>query len=200
MSEVPLNKPLPVGAIDTRTNGWWAVVWLIATEASLFAYLLFSYYYIAVQPHQPGTFPPEIPSISLSGPDTIILILSSVAVGIAQYGIMRGSTLRLISGTAVGVVLGIVFLIIQYFEWIEKKFTLATSSYSSLYFTITGFHMVHVFVGVLGLIGILMWSVMGYFSRTRYAHVHIVAAYWHFVDVVWLAVFFTFYITPRIMG
>ena len=37
---------------------------------------------------------------------------------------------------------------------------------------------------------------MGYFNRVRYAHIHIGALYWHFVDAVWLAVFFTFYITP----
>lgn len=201
MSEIPVNAPLPVGAIDTRSNGWWAVWWLIATEAALFAYLLFSYYYIAVQPHSAGTFPPDgLPSVSLSAPNTAILILSSVAVGIGQHGIMRGSRARLIAGMGAGLVLGVVFLVIQYFEWMEKTFTLATSTYSSLFFTITGFHMAHVFVGVLGLLAIFVWSMMGYFSRTRYAHVHIVAAYWHFVDVVWLAVFFTFYITPRIMA
>ncbi len=202
MSEIPFNRSLPVGAIDTRSNGWWAVLWTIATEASLFGYMLFSYYYIAVQPHMPGTFPAgePHPSISLSGPNTLILIASSIAVGIAQHGIMRGSKLRLIGGVAVGLVLGLVFLVIQYFEWLEKSYTLATDSYSSLFFTITGFHMAHVVVGVLALSGLLVWSVMGYFNRARYAHVHIIAVYWHFVDVVWLAIFFTFYITPRIMG
>ena len=48
---------LPVGAIDTRASGWWAMIFVVFTEASLFAYLLFSYYYLAVQPHLPGTFP-----------------------------------------------------------------------------------------------------------------------------------------------
>lgn len=199
MSEVPLGNPLPVGAIDTRSNGWWAMLWLIATEAALFSYLLFSYYYIWLQPHMPGTFPiGGPPSVKLAAPDTIILILSSVAVAIAQHGIMQGSQLRLILGVAVGDILGIVFVVIQYFEWMEKEFTFATNSYSSLYFTITGFHMAHVVAGVIALSGLLVWSVMGYFNRARYAHVHIVAAYWHFVDVVWLAIFFSFYIVPRI--
>lgn len=200
MSEVPVNVALPVGAVDTRSNGWWAIIWVIATEAALFSYLLFTYYYLAVQPHQVGTFPPEIPSVTLSAPNTAILIASSIAVAVGQHGIMRGSAMRLIAGTGIGLLLGIVFLVVQYFEWMEKKFTLATSTYSSLFFTVTGFHMAHVFVGVLGLLAIFIWSLMGYFSRTRYAHVHVVAAYWHFVDVVWLGIFFTFYITPRIMA
>jgi cytochrome c oxidase subunit III len=198
MSEVQLQTPLPVGAIDTRTNGWWALLWLIATEASLFAYLLFSYYYISFQPHMPGTFPiGGPPSIKLSGPDTTILLLSSVALAVAQHGVMRGSQARLIGGVLIGDLLGVTFMIIQYFEWVDKPFTFATNTYSSLYFTITGFHMAHVAVGIFALTALLVWSIMGYFNRARYAHVHIVAAYWHFVDVVWLFVFFTFYITPR---
>ncbi len=200
MSEVPLDTPLPIGAIDTRSNGWWAMLWLIASEGALFAYLLFSYYYIAVQPHMPGTFPPEMPSFTLSVPGTLILILSSIAVGIGQHGIMRGHPGRLIGGVGIGLILGIIFLVLQYFEWKEKSFTLSSGPYGSLYFTITGFHMAHVAVGVLALLGLFVWSVMGYFNRFRYAHVHIVAAYWHFVDVVWLAIFFTFYLTPRIAG
>jgi cytochrome c oxidase subunit 3 len=198
MSEVPLQHPLPVGAIDTRSNGWWAMLWVIATEGALFAYLLFSYFYIALQPHMPGTFPiGGAPSLTLAAPDTMVLILSSLAVAIAQHGIMQGSQIRLIAGVLIGDLLGIAFVVVQYFEWMEKPFALATNSYSSLYFTITGFHMAHVLVGVIALTGLLVWSIMGYFNRVRYAHVHIVAAYWHFVDVVWLAIFFTFYIIPR---
>jgi heme/copper-type cytochrome/quinol oxidase subunit 3 len=93
-------------------------------------------------------------------------------------------------------VLGLVFLAVQYFEWAEKPFGLASTSYSSLYFVITGFHMAHVVVGVAMLAMLTLWSAMGYFNRLRYAHIHIGALYWHFVDAVWLAVFFTFYVTP----
>jgi cytochrome c oxidase subunit III len=99
-------------------------------------------------------------------------------------------------GLGAAAFLGIVFLIVQYFEWAEKKFTLASTGYSSLYFVITGFHMAHVVVGVFMLMALTVWSAMGYFNRFRYAHIHIGALYWHFVDAVWLAVFFTFYLTP----
>ena len=56
--------------------------------------------------------------------------------------------------------------------------------------------MAHVVVGVIMLWALFVWSAMGYFNRVRYAHIHIGALYWHFVDAVWIAVFFTFYITP----
>lgn len=192
-----LQNKLPVGAIDTRASGWWAMIFVIFTEASLFAYLLFSYFYLAVQPHLPGTFPEGgSPSLALALPNTFILLLSSVAVGWAQFNIERDDSRRLALGMGAGAVLGMVFLVVQYFEWSAKAFGLASSPYSSLYFTVTGFHMAHVVVGVVMLWALFAWSLMGYFNRVRYAHIHIGALYWHFVDAVWLVVFFTFYITP----
>ena len=196
-NRIALDTRLPVGAIDTRASGWWAMIFVVFTEASLFAYLLFSYFYLAVQPHLPGTFPQGgMPSLALALPDTAILLLSSVAVGWAQYNIERDDNKRLCWGLGIGAVLGMIFVVIQYFEWLGKPFGLASSSYSSLYFTITGFHMAHVVIGVLMLWALFFWSLRGYFNRVRYAHIHIGALYWHFVDAVWIAVFFTFYITP----
>jgi heme/copper-type cytochrome/quinol oxidase subunit 3 len=192
-----IQSQLPVGALNTRASGWWAMIFTVFTEASLFAYLLFSYYYLAVQPHFPGTFPEGgQPDLTLALPNTVILLLSSVAVGWAQLGIEHGSKWRLVFGLGLGALLGLVFLVIQYFEWAQKPFTLSSTPYSSLYFVITGFHMAHVVIGVAMLAALTFWSSRGYFNRLRYAHVHIGALYWHFVDAVWLCVFFTFYLTP----
>jgi heme/copper-type cytochrome/quinol oxidase subunit 3 len=197
VERVQLDGQLPVGAIDTKASGWWAMIFLVFTEASLFVYLLFSYYYLAVQPHMPGTFPQGgAPSLALALPGTIILLASSVAVAWAQLGIEHGSKTRLAGGLGIGALLGLIFLVLQYFEWAEKPFGLASSAYSSLYFTVTGFHMAHVLVGFVMLVALTYWSARGFFNRWRYAHIHIGALYWHFVDAVWIAVFFTFYITP----
>lgn len=188
---------LPVGAFDTRASGWWAMIFTVFTEAAVFAYLLFSYYYLAVQPHLPGSFPEGgAPSLTLALPNTAILILSSVAVGWAQLGIEHGSRWRLVAGLGLGTLLGAIFLVVQVFEWAEKPFALSSTPYSSLYFVVTGFHMAHVVVGVLMLAALTWWSALGYFNARRFAHIHIGALYWHFVDAVWLLVFFTFYLTP----
>lgn len=196
-SRIILDGKLPVGAIDTRATGWWAMIFVIFTEGSLFAYLLFSYYYIAVQPHLPGTFPEGgAPSLALSLPNTIVLLLSSLAVAWAQFNIEKNDKRHLVWELGIAAVLGMIFLIVQYFEWSGKSFGLSSTPYSSLFYTITGFHMAHVIVGVLMLWALFLWSALGYFNNVRYAHIHIGALYWHFVDVVWLAVFFTFYITP----
>jgi len=188
---------LPVGALDTRASGWWAMIFVVFTEASLFSYLLFSYYYLAVQPHAPGTFPEGgPPDLTLAIPGTLILLASSIAVGWAQLGIEHGSKRRLVLGLGIGALLGVIFLAIQIFEWAQKPYVLTSTPYSSLYFTITGFHMAHVIVGVVMLSALALWSALGMFNKVRFAHIHIGALYWHFVDAVWIAVFFTFYLTP----
>lgn len=198
MTEQTLGRELPVGSIGRHANGWWGVMTLIVTEGALFGFLLFSYYYIAVQ-HGREWLPEKLPDFRLSGPNTLILIASSVVVWRGETWLKEdgrtGAAALCYAGAAV---LGIVFIGIQYREWMNKEFSLQTSSYGSLYFTITAFHMLHVAAGIAVLAIVALWTAMGYFDNRRNAAVSISALYWHFVDVVWLALFFTFYITPRL--
>lgn len=213
MSDVPMSRgetweaedsgrampALPVGSFHRLGLGWSGVLCLIATEGALFGYLIFSYCYIAVQ--MPPSWDPEPhPSVKLALPNTIILLLSSVAVWWSERGVRSGARGQHRGGLALGIVLGIIFLIVQAFEWYAKTFTLTSNLYGSLYFTITGFHMAHVAIGVLALAAILIWSERGYFDRRRNAPVLIGSLYWHFVDAVWLVLFTMFYIAPYLRG
>lgn len=198
MSEsILLKKPLPTGSIGKKANGWWGMITLVATEASLFAYLLFSYFYFAVQ-YGRVWLPDKLPEFKLSLPNTIILLLSSAVVFWAERQARQGARWKLSAGLAVTFVLGAVFVGIQLMEWRNKTFTPSSSSYGSLYFTITGFHMAHVLAGLIVLLFLLIWSLLGYFDDRRNAPVTIGALYWHFVDAVWLVVFFSLYVTPHL--
>lgn len=197
MAEIALNQELPVGAAGTKSVGWWAMMFVILTEGSLFAYLLFSYFYFASQPHQ--AWPPSgAPSLKLSGPNTIILIASSVTVWWGERGIKRGRNRQLALGLLGGFILGSIFVGIQLLEWKQQTESLASSAHGSLFFTITGFHMAHVVVGLVTLAALLVWSLLRYFDGERHAAVSIGAIYWHFVDVVWLFVWSTLYISPHL--
>jgi cytochrome c oxidase subunit 3 len=191
--------PLPVGSPGRKSSGWFGMMTLIATEASLFLYLLFSYYYFALW-SDGGFLPKELPKFTLSAPDTVVLLLSSVAVWWGEKGARKGSRGQLATGLAVSFVLGAIFVGVQLLEWKGKPYQLNTSSYSSLYFTITGFHLAHVIIGMVVLATLFVWSLFGYFDPQRHAPVAIGAIYWHFVDAVWLAVFFTIYVTPYLGG
>jgi len=186
---------LAVGAKGYGASGWWGMMMLIMTEAFLFAYLLFSYYYTDAQLGH-AWLPRELPGFRLSGPNTAILIASSVAAYVGERGVKRNSQMQLVLGLLGTLALGTAFAIIQYFEWQSKPFTISTNSYTSLYFVTTGFHMAHVIGGLLILAALTAWGLLGYFTERRHIAVSIGVAYWHFVDAIWLTVFFTFYVTP----
>ena len=197
MTDVSQRLDLPVGSIGRHANGWWGMMMLIVTEGALFVYLLFAYYYAAVQ-HQRNWLPEDLPDFRLSLPDTILLLLSSVVVWRGKSLIKQGRSGATAVYLSVAALMGIVFVAIQALEWGTKKFTPFSGSYGSLYYIITGFHMAHVAAGVLILATLALWCALGYFNRIRSAPVSIGAIYWHFVDAVWLALFFTFYVTPRL--
>lgn len=200
MSDVTTSQwTLPVAPSGRRASGWYGVLLTIATEGSLFAYFLFSYFYLLAQTH--NTWPPGgAPKLMVAAPNTVILIASSIAVGWGERSLRsRNDTRRLGIGLAVGIVLGIVFVGLQLLEWHNKAYGPRSDAYGSLYFTITGFHMAHVVVGLIILIMLWLWNRMGYFSAARPLRVSVGAVYWHFVDAVWLFVFTTFYISPYLM-
>ena len=200
MSEaVYLEQDLPVGGLRHNSVGWWGMLCLIATEASLFAYLLFSYAYFAVR-FGPGWLPVAHPSLRLSGPDTVILLSSSAVIWWAEQGAKRGRRGQHLAGVAVTMALCVVFLIIQVFEWKAKTFTVASGSYGSLYFIITGLHMAHVVVGLIIMSVVFAWSAAGKFTPRRHTPVLISSTYWHFVDAVWVVVFTALYLTPYLVN
>jgi cytochrome c oxidase subunit 3 len=198
MTEVAVYRTeLPVGSKAHHASGWWGMLTVIATEGVLFAYLLFSYFYIASHANTP--WPPHgAPKLSLAIPCTIVLVLGSVTAWWGERGIDRGKSAQAMIGFGITVLLGVAFLVLEGLEWARAPFHLGSGAYSSLYFTITGFHIGHVLVGLLVLIVLFVWTALGYFDARRHSALSIGVLYWHFVTVVWLAVFSTFYIAPRL--
>ena len=191
------GEPLPVGSKGRLSSGWWGMIAVIATEASLFAYLLFSYYYVAAQ--TVSAWPPKgPPKVALAVAGTVVLLLGSVTMWWGEKGVRAGKRGQLLFGLGSSVLLAIAFLVLEGIEWSNKDFSLASNSYGSLYFTVTGFHMLHVIVGALMLTALFGWTLLDYFGARRHSTVSIAVMYWHFVTAVWIAVFFTFYVMPHL--
>ncbi len=192
------GEALPVGSKGRLSSGWWGMITVIATETALFAYLLFSYFYIASQ--NGGAWPPGgPPKLDLAIPGSIMLLLGSVTMWWGEKGIRAGKRGQLLIGLGVSVLLGLGFVVLEGIEWSRKGFTPQTNAYGSLYFTVTGFHLTHVIVGVLMLVMLFVWTLFGYFGARRHSTVAIAVLYWHFVTAVWVAVFLTFYVSPHLM-
>src|SRR5699024_5557209 len=128
---------------------------------------------------------------------TAVLLPSSLPVIWAEHGIRKGERWRLRSGLAATIVLGVTFLALQASEYAEKlrEFTMTTDVYGSLFYLITGFHGLHVLVGLTMLAWLLAASLRGgSFGAHRHDRVRNAAIYWHFVDAVWAAILFTIYL------
>lgn len=189
--------PLPLGPIRGKGIGWNGMLMLIAAEAALFGYLLFSYYYLAMTNPRGWMLEPH-PSLKLALPNTALLLASSVAAWWGERRLLKDDRAQALRGIGVAIALGGAFVAIQLFEWKAKTYGLATSSYGGLYFVTTGFHMVHVVVGLAILAVLWLWTWRAWFSPLRMIPVSNGIVYWHFVDAVWLAVFASYYLSPYV--
>ena len=196
-SAAMIARPLPIRGTHWASTAWWGMAFLILTEGSLFAYLFFSYFYLASQSTTPWppNGPPDLASASIG---TALLLASSGLAWWGERGIAKGSRARLSIGIVLTIVVGSIFLGIQVHEWSTRPFGFSSSPYSSLYFVITGFHGAHVVVGLLMLVALVAWNAMGRFSKGWHLQVSVGIVYWHFVDLVWLAVYATLYLSPRL--
>jgi cytochrome c oxidase subunit III len=128
---------------------------------------------------------------------SVALISSSATVHAAVLAIRRGDRSGLVKWLGATIGLGTVFLGGQAFEYSElwsEGFGISTDVFTTLFFTMTGFHGLHVLGGLLALILIAAGARRGEFSAHRLGPVEAVSYYWHFVDVVWVLLFSVLYI------
>ena len=128
---------------------------------------------------------------------TLILILSSGTMQWGLWRIRKGDRTGMNRALALTLIMGITFLALQAYDYLtlvtQDGFGINSGVYGSLFFTMTGFHGAHVFGGVVGISVILLRGVSGQFSAKHHIAVEAVSAYWHFVDIVWIALFSTLY-------
>ncbi|WIG55396.1 MAG: hypothetical protein OJF61_001182 [Rhodanobacteraceae bacterium] len=195
--ERTLPRPLPIGPAGRRTPGWWGVLALIGTEAAVFAYLIFSYFYLQSQTSEP--WPPSgLPPLRWSAPGTALLLVSAATTWWADRGMRLGRPARLYSGFVATLLLGIGYVALQCFDWRNEPFLANSGAYASMFYAITAFHVLHAAVGVLIVAAIIGWCAMGYITPRRNSAVTVVALYWYFVVAAWIAVFITLYLLPWI--
>ena len=125
---------------------------------------------------------------------TILLVISSFTCQFAVWAIRRDDRVGFIRNIGVTLVLGIVFLIGQIYDYLELGFGLSDGVFGTTFYTLTGFHGAHVFGGAIMLSVVLYRGLAGQFSSRHHDAVEATSLYWHFVDVVWIALFATLYI------
>jgi cytochrome c oxidase subunit III len=184
----------------SRPTGWWGMVGFIATEATLFSMLFFTYFF--VRSRAPTWPPPGIadPKLTLIWPMTALLLGSTFPIVLADVGIRRGKQWALKLGLGLTIAMGGAFLGLTGIEWHEKvrEFLPTTNAYGSLYYTIVGTHALHVFTGLILLLYLQVRAWLGHFDEENHLPVQVISMYWHFVDVVWIVVVSVIYLMPHV--
>jgi len=190
----------PYGSKPIENTALLGMLLFIASEIMFFAGLFAAYFDIRAKnlPHWPAL--PEGAEFGVTPviiAATIILISSSAVIEWGVLRIRKGDRRGMNRALALTVLMGITFLAFEALDWYilaSEGVTLSGSVFGSLYFTMTGFHFAHVLGGVIGISIILGRGVSGQFSARHHTAVEAVSYYWHFVDVVWVLLFLTYYV------
>jgi cytochrome c oxidase subunit 3 len=129
--------------------------------------------------------------------NTALLLSSGVTITIAHHALIAGKRSKTIAYMWMTVLLGIVFLVVQGYEYFhaytDLNLKLSSGIFGSTFFMLTGFHGFHVFVGMLMLLFITLRLQKGHFTPEKHFGFEGAAWYWHFVDVVWLGLYILVY-------
>ena len=128
---------------------------------------------------------------------TIILVTSSVTSQLGVFAAEKGDVFGLRKWYGITVALGVIFLgmvAYEYFLMISHGVTIQSSVFGSVFYIITGFHMLHVTAGIIAFIVLLLRISKSKFTPAQATAAMAVSYYWHFVDIIWIAVFFVIYV------
>ena len=125
--------------------------------------------------------------------NTVLLVTSGTAVTWAQKSMLNKNFKEADLGFFVTFFTAVLFVLLQVIEYLESGYTWADGIYGSVFFIATGFHGLHVLVGTAYLFVHFCRYKLGHFTRKHMDGLHYAAWYWHFVDVVWLALFIIIY-------
>ncbi len=181
-----------------RSIAWWGMAVLIMTEAMIFATLLSSYIYVRAASKEWPLGEIEPPELTIIWLFTAILLGSSGPMFFAERGIRKGNQMRLRLGLALVTLMGLTFFGYLIYEYQELEFGIRENAYASLFYTIIGLHGAHVAGGLLMIAMLQIKAWMGKFSAERHETVAVIGMYWHFVDVVWIFVFSTLYLSANV--
>jgi cytochrome c oxidase subunit 3 len=170
------------------------IVFLVA-EGMIFMGLFGAYLaFRSTLPAWPPEGTPEL-ELLLPGINTANLIASSFVIHNADTAIKKNDVRGMQKWFAITAVMGIIFLAGQMYEYFHLEFGLTTNLFASAFYVLTGFHGLHVTIGVLAILAVLWRSrKKGHYSNEKHFGIEAAEIYWHFVDVIWIILFGLLYI------
>ncbi len=174
------------------------MVLFIASEIIFFGSLFAAYYTLrSVTPVWPPpdaltAFTPQARLLAIVA--SLVLWGSSVPVHLATQSMRRQDFAAMRGWLFLTIGMGIVFMGWKFSEWASSPFSVSTHAYGTIFFALTGFHALHLLVGLILLGGVVARIAQGAYRHGDQSGPEAVAYYWHFVDTVWVGVFATIYL------
>ena len=185
-------EPTSLG-VDNRK----LVIWtFIASEVMFFTGLIVTYMVMRGR-SVTGPYAAEVLSVPLVAINTFVLLASSFTMVTALSAIQQDDQRGFRRWLTVTAILGLLFLGGQAFEFASlynDGASLSSNMFGATFFTLTGFHGMHVFVGVLWIGFVLARAARGGVTQGNHLAVELVGLYWHFVDIVWIIIFTVVYL------
>jgi cytochrome c oxidase subunit III len=166
----------------------------IISEVMVFGAFFTAYFFIRVAQGDPWPAPGTTLPVEVAGVNTAILVSSSFTIHWAEQSIKRGNRFGLKAGMLTTFLLGCTFLFIQINEYANIGFAPQDHAQQTIFYSLTGLHGAHVFIGLLLLLFVTIRSFRGHYSPEQHRGVDVPGIYWHFVDIMWLIVYTTVYI------
>jgi cytochrome c oxidase subunit III len=170
------------------------MVLFIISEVMLFGSFFTAYFFIRVVGNADwpasGT---ELP-VAIAGVNTAILLSSSFTMHWALEGARNENRAALQVGILTTFLLGLTFLTVQINEYVHVGFAPADHAQGTIFYSLTGLHGAHVFIGLTLLAMATIRAFRGHFSAKEHRGVEVPGIYWHFVDGMWIIVYSTIYI------
>ena len=192
-------KPGDHGWTATGVTNEKLAMWVfLGSDCLLFGGLISTYllYKNTAKPGS-GPVPHELYDIPFTSVSSFVLLMSSLTMVLALSAIQRGDHRRLRVWLVTTALLGATFISGQVYEFttfVREGMAYTTNTASSAFFTLTGFHGVHVSIGIVMLMSLFVMSLRGRLPAERHETVEIIGLYWHFVDVVWILIFTVVYL------
>ncbi|MDI6098006.1 heme-copper oxidase subunit III [Actinoplanes sp. NEAU-A12] len=171
------------------------IVWL-SSELMFFAALFAMYFSIRAAAPEQWEKNTEHLNIPYATTFTVILVLSSVTCQLGVFAAEKGDVFALRRWFTITFVMGLIFVLGQvneYVELVHHGVKINGDGYGSMFYLTTGFHGLHVTGGLIAFIIYMIRTTMGRFTPAQATSAIVVSYYWHFVDVVWIALFAMIY-------
>jgi cytochrome c oxidase subunit 3 len=166
----------------------------IISEVMIFGAFFTAYFFIRVVSHDPWPAHGTTLPVGVAGVNTAILLSSSLTIHWALHSIKSGNRFGLKAGMVATFLLGLSFLTIQINEYIHIGFSPQNSAQGTIFYSLTGLHGAHVFIGLCLLAIVTIRSFRGHYSPENHQGMEVPGIYWHFVDIMWVIVYTTVYV------